>query len=133
VKRSLQSPTAAAFGLALIAVGAAAVLAAGYWRWGGGPDWYAVRDVENLWSSPHDDLIIYGYQLITNTQRDLGPHLRAGLQPYAAPFVSTDTSFPMQRTSLADFAVNCSEFTASTQGDPHVRSPSANWHRASFH
>jgi cytochrome c len=86
-----------------------------------------------LWSSPQDDLISYGYQLITNTQRYLGPHLRAGLQPYAAPFVSTNTSFPMQRTSPADSAVKCSEFTARAQSDPHGRSPSANWHRASFH
>ncbi len=60
------------------------------------------------------ELIQYGYQLVTNTQRHLGPdvadpklrfagnnlacadcHLRAGLQPFAAPFVSTFTSFPL--------------------------------------
>lgn len=101
-------------GLILILTGAAAGLAAGYWLWSARPNWYAARDVEKLPASPQDDLIVHGYQLITNTQRYLGPdaidtalrfagnnlacgncHLRAGLQPFAAPFVSTYTSFPM--------------------------------------
>jgi thiosulfate dehydrogenase len=64
--------------------------------------------------SPEAELVKYGYQLVTDTQRYLGPdiadrrmrfagnnlacsncHLRAGLQRFAAPFVSTFTSFPM--------------------------------------
>ena len=101
-------------GFALILAGAAAGLAAGYWLWGGRPDCYAVRDVEKLPASRQNDLITYGHQLVINTQRYLGPdvadaamrfagnnlacvncHLRAGLQPFAAPLVSTYTSFPM--------------------------------------
>ena len=101
-------------GFVLILAGGAAGLAAGYWLWGGRPNWYAVRDVEKLPAGRQNELIIYGYQLITNTQRYLGPdvadaamrfagnnlacgncHLRAGLQPFAAPFVSTYTTFPM--------------------------------------
>ena len=98
----------------LILAGATAGLAAGYLLWSTLPNWYAVRDVAKLPAGRQNDLIIYGYQLVTNTQRYLGPdvanpamrfagnnlacgncHLRAGLQPFAAPFVSTYTSFPM--------------------------------------
>ena len=101
-------------GVVLILAGAAAGLAAGYLLWGGGPNWFAVRDVERLPANPQNDMITYGYRLIINTQRYLGPeaadpvmrfagnnlacgdcHLRAGLQPFAAPFVSTYTSFPV--------------------------------------
>jgi thiosulfate dehydrogenase len=101
-------------GFVLILAGAAAGLAAGYLLWGGRPHWYAVRDVEKLPAGQQNDLITYGYQLIINTQRYLGPdvadaamrfagnnlacvncHLRAGLQPFAAPFVSTYTTYPM--------------------------------------
>jgi thiosulfate dehydrogenase len=114
VKAASQSPAAAAFGLLLIVAGVVAGLAASYWHSGERPNWYAVRDVEKLPASPQGDLIVYGYQLVTDTQRYLGPdasdaalrfagnnlacgncHLRAGLQPFAAPFVSTYTSFPM--------------------------------------
>src|SRR5258708_15777615 len=101
-------------GFVLILAGATAGLAAGYLLWSTRPNWYAVRDVAKLPAGRQNDLIIYGYQLITNTQRYLGPdvadaamrfagnnlacgncHLRAGLQPFAAPFVSTYTTFPM--------------------------------------
>ena len=60
-------------GLVLILAGAAAGLAAGYLLWGGRPDWYAVRDVEKLPVGRGNDLVTYGYQLITNTQSYLGP------------------------------------------------------------
>jgi thiosulfate dehydrogenase len=139
VKGLSQSPTATAFGLILIVVGAAAGLAIGYGLWGGRPDWYAARDVGRLPASPRNDLIVYGYQLITNTQRYLGPdaaepamrfagnnlacgncHLGAGLQPFAAPFVSTYTSFPMM---VDDRVVTLSEridgcMTRSMNGRP---------------
>jgi hypothetical protein len=101
-------------GLVLILAGAVAGFAAGYSLWGGQPNWYAVRDVEKLPPGGQNDLVIYGYQLVADTQRYLGPdvadaamrfagnnlacgncHLRAGLQPFAAPFVSTYTTFPM--------------------------------------
>jgi hypothetical protein len=90
-------------GFVMTLAGAAAGLTAGYWLWGGRPNWYAVRDVEKLPAGRQNELIIYGYQLITNTQRYVGPdvadaamrfagnnlscgkcHLRAGLQPFAA-------------------------------------------------
>jgi thiosulfate dehydrogenase len=93
-----------AIGFVLALPGAAAGLAAGYLVWGARPNWFAVRDVAKLPPSPQSDLVIYGYQLVTNTQRYIGPdvpdpamrfagnnlacsncHLRAGLQPFAAP------------------------------------------------
>jgi thiosulfate dehydrogenase len=101
-------------GFAIGLAGAAAGLAAGYIRWGVPPNWYAARDIAKLPPGPETELVQYGYQLVTNTQRHLGPdvadpklrfagnnlacadcHLRAGLQPFAAPFVSTFTSFPL--------------------------------------
>jgi thiosulfate dehydrogenase len=101
-------------GLICAALGIAAGVAAGYWRWGAAPDWYRTRDIARLPPGPQNDLIAYGYRLVTQTQRHIGPdvvdaamrfagnnlacgdcHLRAGLRPWAAPFVSTYTSFPM--------------------------------------
>jgi thiosulfate dehydrogenase len=100
--------------LALMFTAAASGLAAGFLLWGEPPNWYAVRDVAKLPAGPETDLIVYGYRLITDTQRYVGPevadpalryagnnlacsncHLRAGLQPFAAPFVSTYTTYPM--------------------------------------
>jgi thiosulfate dehydrogenase len=97
-----------------LALPAAAGLAVGYALWGARPDWYAARDLARLPPGPETELVQYGYRLIVETQRHLGPdvadpamrfagnnlacgdcHLRAGLQPFAAPFVSTYTSFPM--------------------------------------
>src|SRR5438046_349324 len=85
----------------------------GYLMWGKAPDWYAV-DVNRLGQGPEDDLIRYGKDLIVNTPRHIGKsatnpamrfagndlacqncHLNAGLQPFAAPFVSTFATFPM--------------------------------------
>jgi thiosulfate dehydrogenase len=112
--RGMRSSRSALAGLAIGLAGIAAGLGAGYIRWAAPPNWYAVRDIAKLPLSPETKLVSYGYQLVTNTQRYLGPdvpdrtmrfagnnlacgncHLRAGLQPFAAPFVSTFTSFPM--------------------------------------
>jgi thiosulfate dehydrogenase len=71
-------------------------------------------DVAALGPGPESDLIRYGKELIVNTPRYIGKsaenpamayggndlacqscHLKAGLQPFAAPFVSTVATFPM--------------------------------------
>jgi thiosulfate dehydrogenase len=76
-------------------------------------NWYAA-DIAKLGPGPENDLIRYGRDLIVNTPRHIGKnatdpamryggndlacqncHLNAGLQPYAAPFVSTFGTFPM--------------------------------------
>jgi thiosulfate dehydrogenase len=101
--------------LAFIALGVAtaAGLGIGYLLWGQAPNWYAV-DVNKLGQGPENDLIRYGRDLIVNTPRHIGKsainpalrfagndlacqncHLNAGLQPFAAPFVSTFATFPM--------------------------------------
>jgi thiosulfate dehydrogenase len=86
----------------------------GFVLWGTTPDWYAVEDVDKLGPGPENDLIRYGKELIVNTPRYIGKnatdpamryagndlacqncHLNAGLQPFAAPFVSTFATFPM--------------------------------------
>ena len=91
----------------------AAGLGAGYVLWGIPTDWYAV-DVTKLGKGAENDLIRYGRDLIVNTPRHIGKnaadpamrfagndlacqscHLNGGLQPFAAPFVSTSATFPM--------------------------------------
>jgi thiosulfate dehydrogenase len=86
----------------------------GYFLWGVPTNWYAVADVDKLGPGPDNDLIRYGKDLIVNTPRYVGKnatdpamryagndlacqscHLNAGLQPFAAPFVSTFATFPM--------------------------------------
>jgi thiosulfate dehydrogenase len=86
---------------------------AGYYLWGTPTDWYAV-DISKLGKGTQSDLIRYGRELIVNTPRYVGKnatdpamryagndlacqncHLNAGLQPFAAPFVSTYATFPM--------------------------------------
>ena len=76
-------------------------------------DWYAA-DIAKLGPGPENDLIRYGKDLIVNTPRHIGKnatdpamryggndlscqncHLTAGLQPFAAPFVSTFATYPM--------------------------------------
>jgi thiosulfate dehydrogenase len=76
-------------------------------------DWYAA-DIAKLGPGPENDLIRYGKDLIVNTPRHIGKnatdpamryagndlscqncHLNAGLQPFAAPYVSTFATFPM--------------------------------------
>lgn len=95
------------------AVAALVGFAIGYLFWGKQPDWYAV-DISRLGEGAENDLIRYGRELIVDTPRYLGRdapnpamryagnnlacqncHLNAGLQPFAAPFVSTFTTFPM--------------------------------------
>ena len=98
-----------------IFVGAAILgLVAGYLLWGRAVDWYDVPDVAKLKNSPENDLIRYGHELIVDTAGQIGKnakdadkryagnelacancHLNAGLQPFAAPFVSTFATFPM--------------------------------------
>jgi thiosulfate dehydrogenase len=97
---------------ALVAV-ALAGLAAGYFLWGIPTNWYAV-DIAKLGKGTENDLIRYGRDLIVDTPRHIGKnatnpamryagndlacqncHLNAGLQPFAAPFVSTFGTFPM--------------------------------------
>jgi thiosulfate dehydrogenase len=98
----------------LCALAAAAGFGAAYLLWGVPPNWYAVPDAAKLSPSPENDLIRYGKELIVNTPRYIGKsaedpamryagndlacqncHLNAGLQPFAAPFVSTFATFPM--------------------------------------
>lgn len=98
-------------------LGAAAGAAAGYYAGsylGSRPvNWYSA-DIAKLGPGPENDLIRYGRDLIVNTPRHIGKnatdpamryagndlscqncHLNAGLQRFAAPFVSTFTTFPM--------------------------------------
>ncbi|WP_244500105.1 c-type cytochrome [Methyloceanibacter superfactus] len=96
-----------------IALAAVAGFCAGYLLWDTQTNWYAA-DVSTLGPGPENDLIRYGHDLIVNTPRYIGRsaenpdmafagndlscqscHLKAGLQPFAAPFVSTVASFPM--------------------------------------
>lgn len=89
-------------------------LGAGYVLWGVRTDWYAAVDIAKLGTGAENDLIRYGRELIVNTPRHIGKnaadpamryagndlacqscHLNAGLQPFAAPFVSTFATFPM--------------------------------------
>src|SRR6185312_13681597 len=98
--------------IALI-VATAAGLGISYLLWGRQPNWYAV-DVTRLGQGPEADLIRYGRDLVINTPQHIGKsatdpamryagnelacancHLNAGLQPFAAPFVSTFATFPM--------------------------------------
>jgi thiosulfate dehydrogenase len=86
----------------------------GYFLWGRQPDWYAGHDPGTLPASPENDLIRYGRELVVNTAMHIGPsaadasarlagnnlactncHINAGLEPFAAPFVSTFTSYPL--------------------------------------
>lgn len=97
--------------MAVLAAGAG--LGAGYLLWGIPTHWYAV-DLSRLGKGTQSDLIRYGRELIVNTPRYIGKnatdpamryagndlacqncHLNAGLQPFAAPFVSTYATFPM--------------------------------------
>jgi len=93
--------------------GAAAGYYAGYYLWGRPVNWYSA-DLSKLGPGAENDLIRYGRDLIVNTPRHIGKnatdpamryagndlacqncHLNAGLQPFAAPFVSTFGTYPM--------------------------------------
>lgn len=95
-------------------VAAAGGLGAGYAAWGHAKDYFAIADVSSLPKTPDNDLVRYGWELIVDTPRLIGRsaakadmryagnnlactqcHLNAGLQRFAAPFVSTYGSFPM--------------------------------------
>ena len=100
-------------------IAAASVVAAmtglgvGYLIWGWPTNWYTA-DVNSLGPGAENDLIRYGHALVVDTPQHIGKsasdpamrfggndlacqscHLNAGLQPFAAPFVSTFASFPM--------------------------------------
>ena len=96
-----------------LALAAAIGLGAGYLLWDTPKNWYAA-DVNKLGPGAENDLIRYGRDLIVDTARHIGVnaenpamryagndlacqscHLNAGLQPFAAPFVSTFATFPM--------------------------------------
>jgi thiosulfate dehydrogenase len=96
----------------LLALGAG--VAAGYLAWGRQPDWYAYHDPDRLPAGPENDLIRYGRDLVVNAAKHIGPqaadaqtrfagnnlactncHINGGLRPFAAPFVSTFTSYPL--------------------------------------
>src|SRR5262249_31593633 len=106
-------------GWGLVAAGAvaAAMIAAGigigYALWAE-PDYYAATDAADLPEGGGNDLIRLGWALVTETARHTGKdaedpalryagndlacsncHLDAGLKPFAAPFVSTWTSYPL--------------------------------------
>src|SRR5262245_69831 len=101
------------FAVAALVVAAGVGLGAGYVLWGWPTNWYRGHDVAKLPSSPENDLIRYGWQLIVETPRLIGKnatdpakryagndlactncHINAGLQPFAAPLVSTFSSYP---------------------------------------
>lgn len=94
------------------------------------PDWYQSRTPSDLPSSPENDLVKYGWRLVADTPRFIGAsaldpamryagndlactncHLNAGLQPFAAPFVSTYASYPLMSNhevvTLADRINGC--------------------------
>ena len=96
--------------LAALAVG----VACGYFLWGRQPDWFAGHDPNTLPAGPENDLIRYGHDLVVNTASHIGPaaanaearfagnnlactncHINVGLTAFAAPFVSTFTSYPL--------------------------------------
>lgn len=99
---------------------------------------YAV-DAAALPPLPENDLIRYGHDLVVDTPRYIGRsaqdpamayggndlacqscHLKAGLQPFAAPFVSTAATFPMmvdnQVITLPDRINSC--MTLGLNGKP---------------
>ena len=97
----------------LLVLATAGGLGAGYYLWGTQKDWYAV-DIAKLGAGAENDLIRYGRDLIVDTPKHIGKnainpalryagndlacqncHLKAGLQAFAAPFVSTFATFPM--------------------------------------
>jgi len=96
-----------------IALAALTGFGAGYLLWDQQASYYTA-DVSTLGPGPQNDLIRYGHALVVDTPRYIGSgaqdpamayagndlacqscHLKAGLQPFAAPFVSTAATFPM--------------------------------------
>jgi thiosulfate dehydrogenase len=124
----------------LIALAAVAGFGAGYLLWDRTADYYAV-DISELGPEPENDLIRYGRELVVNTPRYIGRsaeepamryagndlacqscHLKAGLQPFAAPFVSTAATFPMmvdnKVITLPDRINGCMELGLNGQALP---------------
>ena len=124
-----------------LAAAVALGLGAGYYLWGSPTDWYAV-DIGKLGKGPENDLIRYGRELIVDTPRHIGKnatdpamryagndlacqncHLKAGLQPFAAPFVSTFASFPMmvddQVLTLTERINGCMRRSLNGRDLPH--------------
>lgn len=102
-------------GMALALV-AGIVLGAGggYVLWGWPKDWFVFNDPAKLPPGPETDLIKLGLDIIVNTPAHIGPaatdpakryagnslactncHLNGGLQPFAAPLVSTFATYPL--------------------------------------
>jgi len=109
-----QKPERSVKPLAIAVIAAMVGILAGYLLWGRAVDWYSVPDVAKLKATPENDLIRYGHALIVDTAAHIGKnakdadkrfagndltcnncHLDAGLQRFAAPFVSTFATFPM--------------------------------------
>jgi thiosulfate dehydrogenase len=101
------------FAAVALVVGIAVGAGAGYVMWGWPKDWYAFRDPTKLPPGPDRDLIEYGLRIVVDTASTIGPlasdpalrfagnklactncHLNAGLQPFAAPYVSSFASYP---------------------------------------
>jgi len=101
-------------GLAALIVAVAIGVGGGYLLWGGAKDWYAVPNPATLPPGEANDLIRYGHVLVVETAANIGRnakdpalayagndlnctncHINAGLRPFAAPFVSTYTTYPM--------------------------------------
>jgi thiosulfate dehydrogenase len=103
-------------------------------------NWYSA-DISKLGPGPENDLIRYGRELIVNTPRHIGKnatdpamrfagndlacqncHLNAGLQPFAAPFVSTFTTYLMmvddQVLTLTDRINGCMRRSLNGQDLP---------------
>jgi thiosulfate dehydrogenase len=100
--------------IAALAVVAAAIgIGVGYLVWGWHKNPYTVENPARLPASPENDLIKLGQDIVVNTASHIGPaapedmrfagnslactncHLNAGLQAFAAPYVSTFSTFPM--------------------------------------
>jgi thiosulfate dehydrogenase len=123
-------PTGSVVLVVLAVVAAAIGVGAGYFLWGWHKDPYKIADPARLPASPENDLIKLGQDIVVNTATHIGPlaadetmrfagnqlactncHLNAGLQAFAAPYVSSFASFPMMVSdkveTLADRLNGC--------------------------
>jgi thiosulfate dehydrogenase len=127
------------FATLALALAAGAGLATGYVLWGWPVNWYAGHDLAKLPPGPESELIRYGWRLLAETPRHIGKsatdaakryagndlactdcHINSGLKPFAAPLVSTFTSYPMMADdrvlTLAERINGC--MTRSMNGSP---------------
>ena len=125
--------------LLLTAFAAGMGVITGYVLWGRSQDWYRPRDLTVLPQNSESELIRYGRDLLIDTARHIGRsaedaskryagndlacsncHVNAGLQPFAAPLVSTFASYPLisndQVITLAQRINGC--MTRSMNGSP---------------